>query len=293
LFLIGLNELFKVTTTTIDKRQISFSFRSLLRSKQWVEDFENYKGILYRDAHPSGGKNKPSSTLYTVELFHNDREKVVLYQSTYSKGMRRIWEDSCRKLNLQALEIDGSSLVKRNIEDLDKSIRDLVKEGKRSIDFEPSRPPPKGLKAKLAGNAFQITLTKGNLTIVGGVLALIVPSIFIVIGFSEDKGLPMGIFGIVFALVEVNALIGEMFWRSRISVGEDTIHLSRVAPWGETPGTTIIISEIESIIVERKDNHFHAQVFIKTDQQQEAIGGGLSPESLEWLKNCIVSIIST
>jgi hypothetical protein len=53
-----------------------------------------------------------------------------------------------------------------------------------------------------------------------------------------------------------------------------------------------ITSEIESVIVDKKDNHFHKQVLIKTDQQEEAIGGGLSAKALEWLKNCILSIIS-
>jgi hypothetical protein len=292
MFLAGFNELFKVTTTTIDKRQITFSSRSLFRSKQWVEDFATYKGILYRIASSSGGKYKPSSTLYRVELFHNDREKVViLHQSSSSKGMRGIWEDSCRKLNLQALEIEGSSLVKRNIDDLDKSVRDLVKEEKISIHFDPSLPPPKGLKVNGAGNMLHVILTKDEISICGALIAILFPGIFIFAGLTNKGGLPFLIIGIIFELVMVHYLLWSTFTRASIRIGEEALVVNRITPWGETTGTTLRASEIESVIVHKSNGY--EELLIKTDKQEVAIGRALSAEVLQWLKNCILSIIST
>jgi len=50
-------------------------------------------------------------------------------------------------------------------------------------------------------------------------------------------------------------------------------------------------SDIESVVV--GESKRSKQVLIKTDQQQFAIGSGLSDEAQEWLRNCIVKIIST
>jgi len=292
LFLSGLNTLFKVTTTTIDKCQIAFSFKSLFRSKQWVEDLERYEGILYRDEYHSGGKNQRSFTLYIVELYHTDKDKVViLHQSTSSEGMREIWEDSCRKLNLPAVEKDGSSLIKRDVEDLDKSVRDLVKEGKISIHFDPSLTPPKGLKVNAAGDIFQVILTKDEFSLVGNVIALMIPGVIIWFGFAPKGGWPFLIVGIIIGLLMLQAMLWSALTKASIRIGEETLILNRITPWGETAGTTIKTSEIESVVVRKIKGY--DEVLIKTDQQQVAIGRGLSVEALQWLKNCILTIIAT
>lgn len=292
LFLFGLNELFKVTATTIDKRQISFSLRSLFGSKQWVEDLEAYEGILYRDAYYSGGKNRRSYTLYIVELYHTDKDKVViLHQSTSSEGMRGIWEDSCRKLNLQAVEKDGSSLIKRDWQDIDKSVRDLLKEGKISINFDPSLPPPKGLKVNAAGDIFQVIVTKDEFSIVSVLFALMIPGVFIFVGFAPNGGWPFLLFGIIFGLFIVKILLWSALTKASIKIGEEALFLNRITPWGETAGTTLSTSEIESVVV--REIRGYEEVLINTDQQQAAIGRGLSAEALQWLKNCILTIIST
>jgi hypothetical protein len=289
----GLHQLSSVTTTTIDARQVSFSSKSLIRSKQWMEEIDRYEGIAYREESHGGSKRSSPYTLHIVELYHADSKKTQkIYQSISARGVRAIWEDYCRKLNLPAVEKDGNTLIKRNVEDLDKSIRDLVKGGKLNIAFDPSRTPPKGVKVNAAGDIFEVILTKDEFSIVIYIFVLLFPGIFIFVSVNREGGLPFLIIGIIIGLVMVSALLWARFTKERIKIGEDTVYLNRITPWGETAGTTIITSEIESVVVDKKDNHFHKQVFIKTDQQQEAIGGGLSAEALEWLKNCIISIIS-
>lgn len=292
LFFSGLNELFKVTKTTIDKRQISFSFRSLFGSKQWVENLQEYEGILCRDEYRSERKNQRVGTLYTVELFHVDKDKIViLYQSTTMEGVRGIWENYCRKLNLQAVEKDGSSFIKRDVEDLDKSVRDLVKEGKISINFDPAQLPPKGLRVNAAGDVFQVILTKGEFSILSTIIAVLIPVVSIFVGFNREGGWPFLIVGIIIGLLVAMALLWATFTMASIKIGEETLFLNRITPWGETTGTTINTSEIESVVMHRIRGF--DEVLIKTDQQEVAIGRGLSADALQWLKNCILTIIST
>jgi hypothetical protein len=149
----GMDVLSSFTTISIDERSISYSSRSLFCLRQWTEDIDKYKGILNSEVPNSKG----NYNLFILELHHSDRKKTVrLFQSTSSQGVRAIGEEFCRKLNLPALEKNGSHIVKRNVDELDKSVRDLVKEGKVRIDFDPSRPPPKGLQTQAAGDMFQV-----------------------------------------------------------------------------------------------------------------------------------------
>lgn len=294
LFMAGLHQLLSVTAITIDERRISYSSKSLFSSKEWGEEFGKYEGILYRDEGHYGGKGA-SYTLYIVELYHTDKDKIViLYRSTSAKGVRAICEDSCRKLNLQAVEKDGKNIIARDVADLDKSVRDLVKDEKLNINFDLSQSPPKGLQAKAVGDMFQVVVNNNINSILLSVPALVIPGLLIVSGLANKNGLPWVIVGIICSLVPVKRLL--WITRPSIRIGEDTVFVNGITPWGETVGTTIRTSEIESVVVSDDLSLPPGccnEVLIKTDQQQVAIGRGLSAEALQWLKNCILSIIST
>jgi len=288
----GLHHLL-IVTTTVDKGRICSSSRSLFRSKQWTEDVEGYEGILYRNEYHYQGKGS-SYTLYIVELYHTDKDKIViLYQSISPEGVRAIWEDSCRKLNLQAVEKDGSSLIKRDVEDLDKSVRDLVNEGKLGIDFDMSQSPPKGLQAKSVGGIFQVIEKLNYLSlIVRSVFVLAFWGLFVLHFIFISKNWIVFASSSLFYWVAVAEIVfPAAFTRASIKIGEDSLFLNRITLWGETAGKTILTSEIESVVV--SDSRGRNEVLIKTDQQEVAIGRGLSAEALQWLKNRILSIIST
>lgn len=93
-----------------------------------MEEIDRYAGIAYCEEFHAGSKNSSPYTFYIVELYHTDTKKTVIaYPSNSVHGVRAIWEDSCRQLNLPAIEKVGRTLIKRYVEDLDKSVRDLVK----------------------------------------------------------------------------------------------------------------------------------------------------------------------
>jgi hypothetical protein len=291
IFLVGLNEPFRTTTITIDRLRVSYASMSRFRSKQWMEDIDKFEGIFSREEYHRGGKNRRSYTLYIVELFHNDSKKTIrLFQSTSSQNVRAIGEEFCRNLNLPALEKNGSYIVKRNVEDLGKSVRDLVKDGKLRIDFDPSRPPPKGLQAEVAGDMFQVIVNDDGFTIFRVIVPLLIPIVFIFIGLGKQEPMPL-VGGTVIGLTMVMSILWSVFTRESVKIGEETIVLNRTTPWGETAGTVIVTSDIKSVVVGESGRS--KQVLIKTDQQQFALGSGLSAEAQKWLSSCIMSIIST
>jgi hypothetical protein len=290
-FLSGVNELSKVTSTTIDKHQISYFYRSLLSSKQWVEELSGYEGLLYREEYHAGGKHQRSYTLYTVELHHQDKDKVIkFFQSTSSQGVRAVQEDLCRRLSLPAVEKDGSNLAKREVEDLDKSICELVREGKVSIDFDPSSSPPKGLQAVATGDTLQIIVKKDEFSVVNAVILLAIPGVFIFIGLANKGALPMLLIGTVVGLVMAAQLLRATFTRASLRIGPGTVSLIHITPWRETTVMSLRTAEIRHVVV--RETRGLGEVLISTGPQQMAIGRGLSSDALQWLKNCIVTTVS-
>jgi hypothetical protein len=259
-----------------------------------VEDINGYHGILSRHEYHPGGKNRPSYTLYIVELYHTDKEKAVtLYQSTSSEGMRGVWEDFCRKLNLPAVEKDGSNVIKRDVEDLDKSVRVLVNEGKLAIDFDLSQSPPKGLQAKAVGDTFQVIVKLNYFSLfIRSVFTLAFWGLFVLdFIFFTKNWILFALSSLFYWVAVVEYIFSSALTRTSIKIGEDSLFLNRITPWGETAGITIVTSEIESVVV--SDRRRRNEVLIKINHQQVAIGRGLSAEALQWLKNCILTIIST
>lgn len=294
LFIFGLSQFFKETSTTIDAKKITVKSKSLFGRTEWSEPLSNYEGIFSRSEYHSGGKNQSSYTLYIVELLHNDKKKKIkLYQSKSNAEFRTIWEDYCRKLNLPAVEKDGEKLIKRDFRDLNKSVKEMAAEGKVKIQFDPSAPVPAGLQAKPNGDMLEITIARKGVPLIGMLIAMTIPGIFIYIGFFV-KNCPIifGIFGIVFDIILGAVFVWLLITKEQVLVGKEEIHIRRVTPWGTTAGKHINASEIETVRIGKKDEQGSEAVIISTDKIEESVGGGLPDDALNWLKNCIMAIIS-
>jgi hypothetical protein len=294
LFITGVHLLFSSATSTIDGERISVTKKSLFGTTQWSEFISAYEGVQSRSEYHSGGKNSPSYTLYIVELVHKDPKKtVLLYQSDSNEVFRVIWEDYCRKLSLPAIETDGSKVIKRNVDDLDKSVRELVKEGKVKVEFDPSKPPPRDLSLKVDGDVLELTIVKRKSSPVGAVIALLIPGVFMYIGFFV-KNCPVmfGIIGAIFFTVFLAAFVWSLVAKDQIRIGKDEIHIRQLTPWGPTIGDRISSEAVEVVRIGKESNQGRDSVLIETDDSNSKVGEGLSAESLEWLKNCITRVIS-
>ena len=234
LFICGLYLLFSSTTTTIDGERVSVTKKSISGTKQWSEPLSAYEGVLSRSEYHPATKNSPAYTLHIIELQHNDPNKIVrLYQSRANTDFHAIWEDYCRKLNMPALETDGSKLIKRDVDDLDKSVKELVKEGKLQVEFDPSKPPPSGLSLKIDGNVLELTVVKKKSSPVGAVIALLVPAVFMYMGFFM-KNCPIffGVIGVIVLLVVLTAFIWSFIAKDQIRISKDEIHIRQSLAMG-------------------------------------------------------------
>lgn len=291
----GFNLLFGSTTMAFGVHGLTVTKKSLFGSRQWSDEFRSFEGVLSRSEYHSGSKNSPSYTLYVVELKHNDAKKTVrLYESRSDLGFRAVWEDYCRQLNLPALELDGARTVKRDAADLDKSIKELVKEGKLKVDFDPTRPPPRELALRVDGTVLEFTVVRKKASSLAGMFIMLAfPAVLMGIGFLV-KGVPapVGVVGAVLFALFLLFSVWSMLTREQIRIGGDEIQTRQLTPWGVSGGEAVRSSEIETVRIGTEDGRGQDSVLLETDAGIVSIGKGLSAESLTWLKNCVLRVIS-
>lgn len=104
---------------TVIKR-LAFGKKEVLRNK-----LSDYAGVLLRIEFVQCGfwpKNK-----YIIELYHKSAQKSVpLYISTSEKNIRKIWVDYAQKLNLPTLLFTDEGIVRRDVADLHKSLKEMA-----------------------------------------------------------------------------------------------------------------------------------------------------------------------
>lgn len=294
LFLGGLHLMFSSVTTVIDQHKITVTKKSLFGTKQWSEVLSAFEGVLSRSEYHSGGKNRPSYTLYIVELRHKEPRKVIkLYESKENFAVRTVWEDYCRKLNMPALEADGARFLKRDVEDLDKSVKELVRDGKVKVDFDPSKPPPSELSLRIDGGVLELTVLKKP-SPVGFAFALLIAGAFAYIGFFvKDCPVVFGVIGVIILVLVVGGYVWSFFAKGQIRIGKDEVRTRQLTPWGVTERAGVECKDIETVRIGKQDGRGLDGVLLETDKGCIKVGEGLSAESLEWLKNCIIRVIST
>ncbi len=298
LFVLGLTMLFKKKRIRIDSEGVSVDEKGLFGAKSWSEPLSRYKGVASREEYHSGGKNSPSYTLYIVELAHDEKDKVItLYSSKAQDGHRRIWEDYCRKLNLNAVEKDGDGFIERAVEDLDKTVAELVREGKIDVSFDPSQNVPQELVVHPEGDELVITITKKKSAVgcvISALVAMGIPGAFIYLGFLSKKAPPMfGVVGVFFVLVMIVVAVFGIMMKERIRVSRNMVSTCWTGRWGDLFTRSINGSELESVKVYRKDGTAQEAVWLVSDMNTLAVGRGLKREALEWLRNCILKVITS
>lgn len=186
-----------------------------------------------------------------------------------------------------AIETDGSKVIKRNVEDLDKSVRELVKEGKVQVEFDPSKPPPPGLSLKVDGDVLELTVVKKSY--IAGFILFPLAGVLMYLGFFVNScPLFLGIVGAIFFVI----FLWYFIVKDQIRISKDEIHIRQLTPWGPTIGSQIGSDAVETVRIGKENNQGRDSVWIETDAGNSKFGEGLSAESLQWLKNCIMRVIS-
>lgn len=292
LFLFGLHLFLWRKEITIDKYFVEVEESGLRGRKTWQETLDSYRGVLRRSRRV---KTKNSSyTLYLVDLVHEDGGKTInLYSSTSEKSWRDKWETYARHFRKPALEQSEDGLVARNTEDLDKSVGELMHEGKVKVDHGALTEKAEGLAVGFEGETIVITRTGPRNSLIGSILALLFPFIFIYIGFFFDDGFKpfLYIFGVMGVLFEVLFLLGvawDQLSRHRLRIGPRDLRLNEIGPWGETKGKVLQVDQVENVKVGREKGSGPTAVIVDGDEGLLKFGTRLPRESLDFVHNTIL-----
>jgi hypothetical protein len=288
IFGFGLHWFFRRKTITIGDELVQCEERSLRGGREsWVQAVSGYRGVLYQITRIQHGKS--TYTAYAVRLEHLDGDRSIpLYLSTDPEEARRQWERASRRFRLPALEETAEGEIRRDVEDLDKSVAELAVEGKLEIDFE-ARPPPPGLAATYEGDALLVTRTGpvNNLFVMGLVAAF--PWVFIVIGWREGGLAYLFLaLGLLFELAILAAIVWDTVTRQRLRVTADQVVKCWVAAWGQGRGTRLAAAGIESVNIGKTGSGAGTRLVIASDDDILHFGARLSDEALEWLRQAVL-----
>ena len=126
-----------------DGKKVQIIYRPAFGAKKVVkESIDKYEGVRFRiEFFQFGFWNR---NRYIIELRHKNLHKVApLYISMNGRNIRKIWKDYAKKLNLPAIVFKNGDITKIDIEDLDKPLQTLAREGKISNTFDINSPLPK------------------------------------------------------------------------------------------------------------------------------------------------------
>jgi hypothetical protein len=297
--LYGLHRLLWRKTVTLDGLFVAVAQRGLFGAKSWQEPLTAYRGVLSRTRRVST-KNS-HYTLYLVELLHDDSKRTInLYTARRQEGWRAKWEAYARWLKLPALEEGEGGVVAREIEDLDKSVAELIDEGKVAVDYDILRQRAEGLAVDIEGDTVVATRTRPQVSLLGTVLFLAFPAAFLYIGFFLGEGEAVdemgrrvvGAMGVLFGVLILAGLVWDRLTRRRLRIAPDRLTVTTIGPWGEGRGRSLDAGEVEGVRVAREHDNRRPAVLIEGDRQTLTFGRGLPEASLEFLANLALAKIA-
>ena len=297
ILLFGLHSLLWRRVVAFDGQAFTVSESGLKGGTEWREPVSAYQGVM-RSTRRVKTKNS-SYTLYMVDLVHerdSDRN-INLYTDTSESGLRGKWESFAQRLNLPALDEGEDGMVRREAGDLDKSVAELIGEGKVEIDYESLSRPARGVAVHFEGDVTVITRTGPANPWWGSLIGVLFPLIFVGVAlFAPDMpAFARWLFGGMGALFEVIFVIGvltDLLSRQRLRVGPAGVWVNRAWANSETKGERIEAADIETVTLARKSDGGRPAVQIASDRDKLKFGAGLPRRSLEFVMNTILAKIA-
>ncbi len=294
-FVLGIVLTFSKTRYAITTDSVSCAVQKLGKNQHWTEPLFNYQGVAMRsEHHSSSGRRGSSYTLYIVELRHSSDEKtVLLYQSKSDANIRQIWENSAKVLKIPALEFVNGKIRKREVEDLDKSVRELMQENKVKWEDVVLDAPPEGVKVEYNQGFYVLTIAHCNAPwSVMKVLGMIVLGIM---GFFMMVG------SYVLAILALLGVLCLVFWlygvKTELRINSQRLERFFVYPWGKQRAVVLETREIEGVQFKSSaDNEGRSRdkLVIATDRKGSIniSTGWITYETLEWLRSAMLKILS-
>lgn len=280
---------------TFDKTGVTVNERKITGRANWSLLYSDFEGVLYRERVMRG---KNSTVVYQIiELYHKDPDKIIpLYVKATPDVPRKVWEDYARTLNLPALSESAGQVMARRPDELDKSIRDLVKEGRLKSEYDPSMPAPKGLEMsgdKVDGaTTITIDIDTPRYPVWMSGLFYGFPLLVMLIGFSTSGGTYLVLFSFAFALLVSLVFVPDWATDRQIEINQKYITFTDELPRNVPQSQTLQLEKIEEIKIARPRSNIGHEILVIGDQEQIAVGAGLSKEALGWLRDLLISAIA-
>ncbi len=294
--IFGIHNLMWRRRIAFDGSTFAVAERGLKGTRQWSEPVSAYHGVL-RHTRRVRTKNR-SYTLYLIDLVHpDDDRKINLYTSTKEDRFREKWEQFARDLGLPALEEGEAGMVRREAGDLDKSLGDLIAEGKVAIDREALSRPATGLAVGYEGDVAVLTRTGPASPWWGSLIAVLFPLIFIGVAVYAP-GMPattrylIGGIGALFEIAFVVGVLTDLLSRQRLRIGPAGVWVNRAYRHSESKGKRIEADRIETVAIIRKSDASRPALAIASDDGTLTFGNGLPRRSLEFAMNTILAKIA-
>lgn len=188
-------------------------------------------------------------------------------------------------------------MLRREAADLDKSVGELIGEGKVEIDFDALTRTAKGLSVDYEGDTVVLTRTGPKHPWWGMLIGVTFPLVFVAVALMAP-GMPwfmrilFGGLGAVFEIVFVLGVLWDLVSRQRIRVGPRDLKVSTVSPWGEKEGKQMPIGGVENVTIARDSNGASPAVVMAGDADTLKFGSGLSGSSLDFVMNTVLAKVA-
>lgn len=317
------------SSAVIDGRSVTVTTKRWLKSHQWSEPLANYDGVRWQrykiqtNTNDVARARKKRRFQHVIELAHPDEAKTIPLavkttgrralttgaarrsaQHAAETELRPLWEALAASLRLPAIDArDGASEV-RQAEDLDKSIRQRVDEGRIEADWSGDAPPP-SLAVEQRGSADDPASQELHLTVHAASLP---KPVFYILGGMGGFFLLLGVWNLEFRPVFAGLLLGSVafgIWYlqrknpNRIIITRKEVrHEDRLV---QRRSFALPLCEIESIHVRDRDSELTntrtlklsgKELLLSTDHTERTMGAGLKDDELEWLRGYLVAAIA-
>ncbi len=276
-----------------DGKTMVLGYRSVLGAKTIVkEDIKNYFGVRMRIVFYQFGLINANK--YIIELCNkNPQYNVPLYISTSPHEVRKRWKEYARYFKLPMLYNTDEGLISRNLKDLDKSVRQMVKLNLIKDTYDSYADLPDNIK--YVRRKDKIVIKRRNVwdiynLIAWIIIALVGVSVAVGISGSTMPEQPRPIFYVytAAALFWIVTAVLILFRKEKLVIKKQKIVNTYKYMLYSTKHNEMQKDDIESIEVAENPATGRHFVSIISDNNTITFGSKLPIADLQWIKKFLI-----
>ncbi len=276
--------------------------RRLLGWEEWTEPLSSYLGVVASETDFGGYFGL--LTLYSLRLQHREDSgrSVTLYRSRSPLGFRRKHEHYGRLFGLACLIEGASGLEQRELADLELPVRERAASGGLPAAIDVSAPPAgKNMGVGVEGDALRICARKRPLVLASSFIVrslISTGALLVLFGLTSPFGPTLlSVLTLVVGTASISLGVGLYIFlryrREEILVSQRQVrrHWQFLGlKWAEETVATGDIREVVVSPIATQKQHTVIHVLHTAGDLQ--FGWGLTQAQNEWVRDCIVAVIS-